>query len=79
MEFSWQEYWSGLLCPPPGGLSDPGIEPISPASAVLQAGYLPTEPPGKPLINYTLIENKNELKKSKTIFTLNRAKVQGRI
>ena len=22
-----QEYWSGFLCPPPGDLPDPGIEP----------------------------------------------------
>ena len=29
MGFSRQEYWSGLLCPPPGGLPDPGIEPSS--------------------------------------------------
>ena len=27
MGFSGQEYWSGLLCPPPGDLPDPGIEP----------------------------------------------------
>ena len=27
MEFSRQEYWSGLPFPPPGDLSDPGIEP----------------------------------------------------
>ena len=25
--FSRQEYWSGVLCPPPGDLPDPGIEP----------------------------------------------------
>ena len=25
MEFSRQEYWSGLPCPPPGDLSDPGM------------------------------------------------------
>ena len=25
--FSRQEYWSGLPCPPPGDLPDPGIEP----------------------------------------------------
>ena len=34
--FSRQEYWSGLPCPPSGGLPDPGIEPTpltSPASA----------------------------------------------
>ena len=43
--FSRQEYWSGLPCPPPGDLPDPGIEPLSPA---LQADSLPPEPPGKP-------------------------------
>ena len=30
MGFSRQEYWSGLSCPPPGDLHDPGIQPISP-------------------------------------------------
>ena len=29
--FSRQEYWSGLPCPPPGDLPDPGIEPASSA------------------------------------------------
>ena len=29
MEFSRQEYWSGLPCPPPGELPEPGIEPTS--------------------------------------------------
>ena len=43
--FSRQEYWSGLPCPPPGHLPDPGIEPGSPA---LQADSLPSEPPGRP-------------------------------
>ena len=28
MGFSRQEYWIGLLCPPPGDLCDPGIEPM---------------------------------------------------
>ena len=45
MEFSRQEYWSGLPFPSPGDLSDPGIEPESPA---LQANFLLSEPPGKP-------------------------------
>ena len=45
MEFSRQEYWSGLPIPSPGDLPDPGIEPRSPA---LQADPLPSEPPGKP-------------------------------
>ena len=43
--FSKQEYWSGLPCPPPGGLPDPGIEL---RSFVLQVDSLPSEPPGKP-------------------------------
>ena len=29
MRFSRQEYWSGLQCPPPGDLPNPGIEPMS--------------------------------------------------
>ena len=33
MKFCRQEYWSGLLCPPPGDLPDPGIEPEAPALA----------------------------------------------
>ena len=45
MGFSRQEYWSGLPCPPPDELPDPGIEPGSPA---LQAESLPSEPPGTP-------------------------------
>ena len=48
MEFSRQEYWSGLLFPSPEDLPDPGIEPRSPK---LQADALPSEPPGKPTIN----------------------------
>ena len=31
--FSRQDYWSALLCLPPGDLSDPGIKPVSPALA----------------------------------------------
>ena len=37
MEFSRQEYWSGLPCPPSGDLPNSGMEPVSPA---LQAGSL---------------------------------------
>ena len=39
MGFSRQEYWSGLPCPPPGDLPDPGLEPTSPPSPAL-AGRL---------------------------------------
>jgi len=45
MGFSRQGYWSGLLFPSPGDLSDPQMEPRFPA---LQADALPSEPPGKP-------------------------------
>ena len=41
MEFSRQEYWSGLPFPSPGDLPSSGIEPGSPA---LQADALPSEP-----------------------------------
>ena len=46
MEFSKQEYWSGVPFPSTGDIPDPGIEPESPA---LQADSLPSEPPGKSL------------------------------
>ena len=39
---SRQEYWSGLPCPPPRDLPDPGMDPGSPA---LQADSLLSEPP----------------------------------
>ena len=43
MEFSRQEYWSGLPFPSPADLPDPGTEPRSPA---LQADALPSDPRG---------------------------------
>ena len=39
MEFSIQEYWSGLPFPSPVNLSDPGIKPVSLMSPAL-AGRL---------------------------------------
>ena len=44
MDFSRQDYWSGLPFPSPGDVSYPGIKPRSPA---LQA--LLSEPPEKPI------------------------------
>ena len=35
MGFSRHAYWSGLPCPPPGDLPDPGIEPMSLTSLAL--------------------------------------------
>jgi len=46
MGFARQEYWSGFSFPSPGDISDPGIEPASPA---LAGRFFTTVPPGKPL------------------------------
>ena len=40
IEFYKQEYWNGLLFPPPGDLPHPGIEPACPVSPALQADSL---------------------------------------
>ena len=50
--FSRQEYWSGLPCPPPGDLPDPGNEPVSFMFPELAGGFLPLVPPGKPFEVY---------------------------
>ena len=52
MEFSRQEYWSGLPFPPPGDLPKPGFKPKSPVSPALQVESLPIEAPGKPHFSY---------------------------
>ena len=55
MGFSRQEHWSGLPCPPPGDLPNPGIEPglgrdvqtDDALTFLAWAGwFLPTEPHG---------------------------------
>ena len=48
MEFSRQEYWSGLPFPPPGGLPDPGNKPTFLASPALAGRFFTTLPPEKP-------------------------------
>ena len=49
MEFSRQEYWSGLPFPPPDDIPDPGTEPVSTESPTLAHGFFTTELPGKPM------------------------------
>ena len=49
MEFSRQEYWSGLPFPSLGDLPSPGIKQGSPG---LQVDSLLSEPPGKPMCYY---------------------------
>ena len=52
MGFSGQECWSGLPCPPPRGLPNPGIKPMSLALHLLhwQVGSLPLVPAGKAVV-----------------------------
>ena len=56
MGFSRQEYQSGLLCPPPGDLSHPGIESTSFMSPALADGFLTLHHPGSP---YSKLTDKN--------------------
>ena len=53
MGFFQQEYWSGLLCSPPGDLPNPGIQPRSPESPALQGRFLTAETPGNPIFLIT--------------------------
>ena len=48
MEFSRQEYWSGLPFPSPGDLPNPGIESASLMSPALAGAFFTIAPPGKP-------------------------------
>ena len=45
MEFSMQEYWSGLPCPPPGDLPDSGIKPEFLISSALAGWFFTTSAP----------------------------------
>ena len=54
MEFSRQEYWSGLLNPPPGDLPGPGIKPTFPVSLALAGGFFTTVPPSLALTEHFL-------------------------
>ena len=42
MDFSRQEYWSGLAFPTPGDLPNPGIEPACLASSASAGGFFTT-------------------------------------
>ena len=42
MGFSRQDYWSGLPCPPPGDLPNPGMEPASLMSPALAGEFFTT-------------------------------------
>ena len=48
MDFSRQEYWSGLPLSTPEDLSNPGIETTSLRSPALAGRFFTAAPPGKP-------------------------------
>ena len=48
MGFSKQEYWNGLLFPPPGDLPNPGIEPASFRSPALAGRFFTTSTTSAP-------------------------------
>ena len=64
VDFSRQEYWSGLPFPSPGEIFDPGIESGSPE---LQADSLQSEPSGKPNKSIPLFKHQAFEKTTQTI------------
>ena len=57
MEFSWQEYWSGLSCPPPGDLPNPGTEWESLMSPALAGGFFTTSATWEAHLRVIIINN----------------------
>ena len=55
-----------VAMPPPGGISNPGIKPESPASPALQADSLPAEPSGKPKSKLRSIASSLSILKAKS-------------
>ena len=55
MEFSRQEYWSGLPFPSPEDLLDARIELLSLVSPALASEFFNTEPLGKPNTMHNLV------------------------
>ena len=49
--FFRQEHWSGLPLPPPGGIPDLEMEPVSPS---LAGRFFATEPSEKPILSLKL-------------------------
>ena len=57
MEFSRQEYWSGLSFPTPEDIPNPGIKPVSLVFSCIGRWFFITVPPGKPhgMLNILII------------------------
>ena len=80
MEFSRQEYESGLSFPSPGDLPDPGIKSVTLASPALEGGFFTSEPPGKSVhvTDIFFIPSSLQLSKVETVFVfLERKKSSG--
>ena len=71
---SWQEYWSGLPCPLPGDLPNPGVKPASPASLALGGGFFTTELPGKPKFLHACMNKLVSFKKKRKRNAWNRSR-----
>ena len=65
MGFSRQEYWSGLSCPPPGDLPDPGIETASLVSPALAGDFFTTSATWEAL--KIVLSERKERKKVKSL------------
>ena len=73
MEFSKQEYWSGLPFPTPGDLSNPGIETMSLASPTLAGRFFTTSPSRNYIKNRSKwLEMKNRMSDMNSVGELSR-------
>ena len=66
MGFSWQEYQSGLPCPPPGDLPDQGIKPVSRVSWIADR-FFTSEPPAAATAAAKSLKSSREVLKVITI------------
>ena len=62
--FPREEYWSGLLCPPPGDLPNQRIEPAFPTSPALAGKFFTAESPGKSIQNCKFCKKEMSLEES---------------
>ena len=67
MGFPRQENWSELPCPPPGDLSDPGVEPVSLMPPALVGGFLTTSTTWEAHLSYSVTKRQRELIRRKNI------------
>ena len=56
--FPRKEYWSRLLCPPPGDLPDPEIKPVSPVAQAWRVDSLPLSHQGSATCHYTFVQTR---------------------